>query len=574
MNSCSPYQTNPIRGIRATLARCIAVAVTCSAHCNAAAGAISEDPIELTIGSLKVSEACVDMNFRNFVRANRSTPSSDQIHVWMQGFVRRQILTAEAINEGYGLRPEVAAELRQMEEHMLTDADGPLYRMLLRESSKPCTPDEVYAKGETTYQMELMGVPKSAPAHAMVSQIIGNSASGEVARVVDQLRRSGQVESLQGPFVWPFEPEEAASDAIFNAPIGRWQSIDDCDATVMFRVASKGPTPRPPRARVEEALERMVRHYALRDLRHRRETELLVSRSFDFDWDAAEAIVANVRAAKPEAASELSSKMLGLPAERTLARVKGANELQVVTVGDLTQCYNSLFFRKIPEREIDIYDFVKDVLMFRCDLKEAHRLGIETRRDFVAQKDNYRKGLILNLYEIERVRPNLGVTNDAAANYYNSHRGDYEKPMCISGRIYFFDELASANEFAKEAKLDSRAKPSRLEILSEPIVTTPETNRPGSGPLVHLIFSPYHPRAVGPLPQEKSWIVWVYECTLQAVQIPFANVENEILLRLQRPLIDPYEEKLAQTLSVGLSVDNRISEDRLRMVSEREDPPI
>jgi hypothetical protein len=491
--------------------------------------------------------------------------------MWVQRFVQRQILTAEAINEGYGQRPEISAELRQMEEHILTDSDGPLYRMLLLESPKPCSPDEVYARGETTYQMELMGVPTSAPAHAMVSQLIGDSEPGEVARVADQLRRSGQVEFLQGPFVWPFEPAEAASDAICNAPVGRWQSVNDFDYTVMFRVASKGLTPRPPRAKVEAALERIANNYALRDLRHRREIDLLVSGSLGFDWDAAEATVVNLRAAKPDAASELTPKMLGLPADQPLARVEGQEGQQVVTVGDFAQYYNSLFIRKLPERAIDIYDFVKDLLMFRRDLKEARHLGIDTSSDFVEQKENFRNGLILNLYEMERVRPNLSVGHDAVAYYYDSHRGDYENPTRISGRIYIFDKLDSANEFAKEAKANPNAKPSRSDFKSEPIMATPETNRPDLGPLIHLIFSPHHPKAVGPLPQENRWVVWTYERTLETVQIPFANVEQQILLRLQRPLIGPYEEKLARSLSLRLFVDNRISEDRLRLESERKD---
>jgi hypothetical protein len=569
MNPHIPDTRKPSHHIRAAAALCIAAAAAPSCHCDAAAGASFGGAIALTIGSLEVSEACVNMNFRKFVKTNPSTLNADQIHVWVQGFVQRQIVTAEAINEGYGQRPEVAAALQQMEEHMLTDSDGPLYRMLLRENLKPCSPDEVYARQETTYQMELMGVPISAPVHAMVSRLIGSSAPGADARVADQMRRSGQVEYLQGPFVWPFDPGEAASEAICNAPVGRWQTIDDRDYTVLFRVASKGTTPRPPREKVEGVLERIANHCALQDLRHRRESDLLTLGSLGFDWDAAEAIVVNLRAAKPEAASELTPKMLGLLADRPVAHLEGQEGRQVVTIADFAQYYNSLFIRKLPERAIDIYDFVKDILMFRRDLREARRLGLDTRRDFVEHKENYRNELILNLYEKEQVRPKLGVGSGAVADYYNSHREEYERPTRISGRVYTFDGLTEATAFAKAA-MASPMEALRSALNFEPLVATPETSYPGVRPLSHIIFSPAKPKVVGPLTKGSQWVVWAYERTLEATEIPFANVEQQILYRLQQPLIGPFEKGLARSLSEKLPVDNRISEDRLRLESGRQ----
>ena len=66
-------------------------------------------------------------------------------------------------------------------------------------------------------------------------------------------------------------------------------------------------------------------------------------------------------------------------------------------------------------------------------------------------------------------------------------------------------------------------------------------------------------------------MVWTYERTLEADTIPLASVERQILSILQSPLIGPYEEKLARSLSTRLPVDNRISEVRLWSEAERKD---
>jgi hypothetical protein len=545
---------------------CLAAATAYSARSNVIGDGEQPGSIALTIGSFKVSEARVDMNFMKFAEKSRTALSADQIHVWLEGFIQRQILTAEAIDLGYGQRLEVAAKLRQMEEHMLTDSDGPLYGLLLRKSPKPLSSDEVYAREETTYQMEIIEVPKSSPEHASVSKLIGDSTPGEEARVANWLRQSDQVEYRQGSFAWPFEPVEGASEAICNAPVGRWQSVDDCDATVLFRIASKRRMPQPPRQEVQAMLEKMAAHWALEDVRHNRAMDLMASGSLGFDWDAAESIIVNLKAARPEAGSELTSKLLGMSADRLLAQLESQEGRQVVSVGDFIQYYNSLFVRRLPERPIDVYDLVKNFLLFRRDLRDARKLGLDRAGDFSEHKENYRDALILDLYENERVRPKLHLGRAAADDYYNNHRTEYERPIRIGGRIYTFESASAAAEFAKAtASLDG--KPRIGDLPFESITMSSETTYDGMPPLCKMIFSARKPKLVGPFPMGNLWIVWTYERTLESVQVPFASVEQQIIHRLQQPLIAPFEDGLARSLASKLPINNRISEERLLLKS-------
>jgi hypothetical protein len=568
-----PAMNTSIRSSRSTSLRICAGATLCTAaafaltgYCDAAADATDDGSVVLTIGSLNVSEVRLDMNFMNFAKKSGTALSPYQIHVWLEGFIQHQILTAEAIDEGYGRRPEVAARLRQMEEHMLTDSNGPLYKKLLRESPKPCSPDELYAREETTYQMEILEVPKSSPAHASVSRLIRDTDPGEDARVADRLRQSGQVKYQQGPFLWPFVPSEAASEAICNAPVGRWQSVDDCDATVLFRIASKTLTSQAPRQKVGVMLEKMATHWALENLHHKRELDLMISGSLGFDWDAAEAIIVNLKASKCEAGAELTPKMLGLTADRLLAQIESKEGRQIVSVDDFIQYYNSQFLRRLPERPIDVYDLVKELLIFRRDLSEARKLGLDRADDFPEHKENYRNELILDLYENEQVRPKLNLGRAAAENFYNNHRTDYERPIRISGRIYTFESLDTATAFAK-----ATANPDRRNGIAalpfEPLIATPESTYAGVPALCHIIFSPRKPKSVGPLPRGAQWIVWTWERTLESVQVHFASVEQQITYRLQQPLIGPFEDGLARALTAKLPVNNRISEDHLLLES-------
>jgi hypothetical protein len=161
------------------------------------------------------------------------------------------------------------------------------------------------------------------------------------------------------------------------------------------------------------------------------------------------------------------------------------------------------------------------------------------------------------------------VGHDAAAYYYSSHREDYERPTRVSGRVYTFESASEATAFAKAATVSSDKAASKTDLRFEPLVLTPDTSYPGVIPLSHFIFSPRKPKVIGPLLKGNQWVVWTYERTLEAVQVPFASVEGQILYTLQQALIVPFEDGLARSLSEKLRVDNRISEDRLRIESGR-----
>jgi len=89
----------------------------------------------LRIGSLHVSHYLVDKFHQRFAdgvsRKQNRPPTPSESRRWLEMFVAKETLIAEAEVEGFSARPEVVEMVARMERNMLTTDAGPYYEQLL-----------------------------------------------------------------------------------------------------------------------------------------------------------------------------------------------------------------------------------------------------------------------------------------------------------------------------------------------------------------------------------------------------------------------------------------------------------
>ena len=115
---------------------CISLQITAEI---AGAAAPIDNSVVLKIGPLEVSQYVVTKRFIPF-RENLQSENGDtskEISSWFEDFLVNQVLTAEAISEGYAAHPDVIALVDRMERHMLCATYGPYYKHLMADMVRP-----------------------------------------------------------------------------------------------------------------------------------------------------------------------------------------------------------------------------------------------------------------------------------------------------------------------------------------------------------------------------------------------------------------------------------------------------
>jgi hypothetical protein len=204
------------------------------------------------------------------------------------------------------------------------------------------------------------------------------------------------------------------------------------------------------------------------------------------------------------------------------------------------------------------------------DYSDALAAGVANQARFSEDRTNFRNYLALELYEKEKVRPGVAVTDEQVEKYYHSHREAYLEPDKIEGLLLSFRTSDEAIAYIQQVQSGGDADRKNAIIQGTKIALTKDNIAQFLPVLPWPLVADSTAKVIGPLPlpDGKEYRVWKREAVVESSLKPLALVAPQIRAALERSLLEKREAALAHDLALKLAVNDHIDYKRYGINSE------
>jgi hypothetical protein len=365
---------------------------------------------------------------------------------------------------------------------------------------------------------------------------------------------------FDGPLAWPFPGFETAGDQIESAPLGEWTEARANDGSwFLIKVRTREVRPPLPAGAAAETLVARIGNLqrGLNQARHR--ASVLEKIGMAFDWQVGLELVRRIeRAPSPE--NTITPRLIAGCDERLLAKYVAGDAARTVSVASFAKAFNDQLIRRLPASGFELYMMVGDYLTEEVDFEAACALGFRDRAKFREDRENFRNYQALDLFEQERIRPMLEITEAEIAAYYHQRVAEFSVADQVVGQLFVFGDIRAAVDFLRQSR-EAPFPPDQLPAgagRSEPLVIASATGLPGwSGPMGEL-FALRNERSAGPYFKGKEIAVWVRREIRRERRLPLSEVAAQIRTRMETERLPAFEAKLAREWSGDLAIADHI----------------
>lgn len=545
----------------------LAVALAASGTIAALAGASPTAPdavdtaIVLQAGPIAVSAYAFDKNERSFREQFRQrhgrAPTEAELADWQALFRAQQTLLADAHARGYFDRPDILATVRRMEEHMLTQPEGPFYASLYL--SAPIAEDRLRALHELNRRvLEVESVWFDSPTEAdrALGRDFAAAASDEKLRRLRAARDNPHARFFAGRLTWPCQPFPVLASEILALAPGQWLgSTPILDGVLHLHVRAARDQPIPEFAPLRERIAEFVREFDRDCVRQQRRSDIF--RQAQLEWDAATAalVIAHLADGIDETGHIVDPSLHALR-DLPLARYRWENASVDVTVGDWQAWFNDQLARRVPQTAADIGDSVRGLVQSRHDLRDAARAGVASTPRFAEDRANFLRHQVLAAYQREQLAPDNPVGESDIAAYHTAHPARFERVSRVAARrLEFADEAAAAGYLTRTAETDASLAPRPLRDEAIEIALSPADAAAFS--FAHRFIA--YPMGFVHGPERTpagSVVVLIRGRDLERSLIPLEEARPVIRQELERAALDARTLQRARELEPTLALAN------------------
>lgn len=544
---------------RVALGGSVICGVTYTGACAPAVAAADrgDTKVVLKIGPYELSRYDLELNLKRFIdpRGRKHPPSPVALQKWMESFLVRQVVIAKAISEGYAKRPAVAAEVQAMERHMLTQADGPLYKALA--ARHPLTPKRIRQLYAATALVPLVAGARLPAEYTKELESPAWSRASPQQRI-KRLRwlaeRNDGIIFHQGPLFWPYDPFPELESDLLHARAGMWIQQQTPGFISVAFICSVEPVERVPFSQVRASFTRFVRHEQREQLHRERRARILTQTGFVVRPDVIKKVVAVLRDL-PISGANIPAPPLAPFSTEALASYRDGGALVDVTVGQWRFDYNRQIARQFPRNATMLERSLQDLVTAEFDLREARRLGIDRTPQFIGNRRDFRHSQILNLFESEKLLPTIPVSAEEVQQRYDRDRGRLDEPTVARGLILDFPSFSAAMAWMQRHGHDARGD---VATDSRKCVVSREQPLPGATRATAIILHMPDGRAFGPVPNPDGHAsVFIKKSTIR-VTPPLPQVVVRIRLAIARERLAALEQRLAPIWCRSFAVEDNI----------------
>jgi hypothetical protein len=519
------------------------------------------------VGPHRVSRYLFDKYHRRFVQAwqaeKKQPPNSDAHEAWIEQFIAQQVVTAHAGTLGYLEHPEVVHMVTRMERHMLTQTAGPLYQKVAAPPPRP-EGDLLAVFLESTKQVDAFIVrfpDDETCARALGADFISQPSDEQMHRIRACLHLDPTI-GYDGRLNWPYKPFIEISSRIARTTPEQWLLHAEPGFGI-YAILVRSFVMRPPwgfessRTAFEKVVHELDRQVAQK--RHRltqlHTAELTVHETTRAQLLAFCQSLPERVPEMPEIADALSTAVL--------FTYRRDNKQVDVTGGNFRRSFNDQMMRHIPRSQSELKAAMEDHVIRELDLWLARAKGLDESPQFIEDRLGFTRIQALDLYEREVLSPKIEITPDAITRCFQANPTEFSYPGPIHGRLHSFPDIKSATDWVALHRTDgATTKPATATRTDRNVVLSREQPLPGLESLYLLAMASSAGEAIGPLPADGLYHVFVNEGAAERNPLVLPQVQEAIRLRLLRASLDARIRDLARELVSRYPIEDHIDYTR------------
>ncbi len=484
-------------------------------------------------------------------------PDGDNLANGRKLFVAQQIVIEEASRLGYLDRTSVVETVSRMERYMLTQTSGPFYETLYRKL-EPGSDERpaLYAKSARIYDLIIVRFSDLNSARTTLG-----TGFKDLPVLEKQIRLAAccgnpVLLTCNGRMVWPFGPFSECAGALEK--ISDQQFLDEYQTpTGIFFAYVRKTEPRPfvatdsDREAFFQSLSKIRQLQLLRERRAR----LLADAQFSINQSVLDRMVHKLEGER------IIANQFPLPALEEFGNEPLFSYLidgsaRQITVNEFALQFNQRMVRSIRLAPENISESARDTVMEELDLREARQREIDQTPKFKEDRENFRRYQALDLYEREKILPEIAISETAIADYYAEHQKTFAQPKKVAVRKLFFPDKKAAADFAS-LTMTGQTKAGEGPAAAALLVVARETPIQGLEYLTDTILMSSPGTVLGPIEQQDGkTTVLVRDETVESTIPVLTQVSPQIKSRLERSAMDQRELTLAAEFRKTISVED------------------
>jgi len=351
---------------------------------------------------------------------------------------------------------------------------------------------------------------------------LGYGERPEVRRIVETMERQILTQPSGPLYAKLAPPDEPSEEALRRAY-----------ATMTTQEARPGAdfeTMRP-------ALAKHLRDQHRQRVVQARRMEILSAARLVVVNDSAEQVVQRLQeTTSPEA--QIPPSCLAAYADRGLATYWVDGHATDLTVEGWREQFNRQFFRRVPTDVSSLKTSIEEMVCLECDYREACLRGLDRTPQFIEDRRNFLYQQVLDLFERERLRPQIEISWAELTEHYRRNVNDYQRPVRARGRILRFATIPEAENWLRNHS-------ECADDAGEPFVVSREHPLPGVAPtMTEMLLRMPNGRTLGPIPMVSAVLVFQKQAS-ETEPVPLEAAADAIRETLARPRLEALERRLA-----------------------------
>lgn len=238
-----------------------------------------------------------------------------------------------------------------------------------------------------------------------------------------------------------------------------------------------------------------------------------------------------------------------------LASYESTGRHEIVTPASWARWVTKQYVRKFPSDAEGLRASLRNMVEAEALWIEGARLGCMENAEFKQNQESFRQAQILDLYEREKLLPNLPLHEEDIERYYRDHASRFSRPTQVVGVMHRFVDTVAANAWIR----NSLPSPIRTvwPIETRDVTISEQMPLLGRADLTAAILRVPPNQPFGPVATSDGAVVFVCR-SVRMEPVPLNQAEPQLRAILNRERLDAESTRVAPELAKHYRVEDKL----------------
>jgi hypothetical protein len=518
-----------------------------------------DSAIVLRVGNVSLTGYELEKNlvlFKDtFRQKNGRLPNNTEIDQWVQTFIDRAYILADAYAKSYDTLPETHRWVSAMARFIISQSGGLLDDKLGGELSEQ-EKNDAMQKHLRKLHYRYVKFPDYTIA---LSELGGNSTIKSNKEFEELIKRSSSIPRVstgEDVVQWPFFQRGEREELILNLREGEISSLITLSDGVYLAQAKKiemaDTTKLPPNFR--QVIGSLLTQRKKEQVHQQFYEESIKQAAINYD----ETFLATIKEHLSTKGSIHSFEKEMFPAirQRTAITYLLGNTQKQIAADSWMSYYNDLPMRQDIRNE-NLHTYLEAIVVEDYAFEKAKETGITRDIKFVLDRDNYTKNVVLVIYEREELKQGIAVTDAEIAERYQRTKDSYRQATDAVITALSFPDRRSVSMgvmFMRTGKMDSIVRANAIEAHR----SIQYNDALFTDSIRTVIFSLKTNEPSTPLYYKGSWLIIIKESESGNRIQELEEVRSTISKKIEEEKLEQKKKLLIELLKKKYAISNQI----------------